>query len=424
MDDLRARFESLDRVEVPDVWSDVERRLRASGPAPVARPVLGAVTRGRSAPRPSAWWLLAAALIGMALVAGALAAAGNRDHVPVRPPAAVTAPIPATTPAPSAPSAPSPTPSLAQGDAGSRLAYTAQGELFTASADGTDVRPLSVGNGYAMFPRWSPDGTRIAFVLVACPDRAACEYKGEPATVVVMRPDGSERHDVARVRYVMALAWSPDGTTLAFTADSAPGIQLVAADGTKRRSIVVDSVLLGWSPDGAAIAYAADDGTHLVAPDGSGDRLLLDPTGEGIAIAPRWAPDGTQIAFAWYGESGILNRHTSDAWVVAADGTNPRRMSEVPHGATFEGWSPDGRLVAWLDTSTRNPEHRWPLVVANRDGSNPQPIGTVESARVDWSPDGTRLFVVQTDGVLILDPRGVALPVQIQASDASWQPAP
>jgi len=83
MDDLRDRFASLDRVPVPDVWSDVERRLDGSRATPAIRVVgAGAVPRSvsdvpsrrwitPSRQRP-VWTLITVALIAAALVVGAL----------------------------------------------------------------------------------------------------------------------------------------------------------------------------------------------------------------------------------------------------------------------------------------------------------------------------------------------------------------
>jgi hypothetical protein len=84
MDDLRDRFASLDRVPVPDVWSDVERRLDAFGAVPpmrlvragtAPRPVAGVLSRRWILParRRSVWILVTVALLAAVLVAGALA---------------------------------------------------------------------------------------------------------------------------------------------------------------------------------------------------------------------------------------------------------------------------------------------------------------------------------------------------------------
>src|SRR3954465_13973746 len=117
MDDLRDRFASLDRVPVPDVWSDVERRLDGSRATPAIRVVgAGAVPRSvsdvpsrrwiiPSRQRP-VWTLITVALIAAALVVGALGVGSGllrlRAQFPPSPDASLVA-------RPTSPPAPPPT---------------------------------------------------------------------------------------------------------------------------------------------------------------------------------------------------------------------------------------------------------------------------------------------------------------------------
>jgi hypothetical protein len=125
MDDLRRRFAGLDALPVPDVWSDVERRLAAlDGPAGagrlvVVRPEWGPrAERSRPSParaggRRSTWLVLAAALIAVAVVGGVLAVGSGLVRLP-----SIVPPSPGPTrtqpplPTPSVPE-PSPSPSAA-----------------------------------------------------------------------------------------------------------------------------------------------------------------------------------------------------------------------------------------------------------------------------------------------------------------------
>ncbi len=109
MDDLRQRFATFDRVPVPDVWSDVERRLELLGTGvPTTRPV-GRSDRRRSigdglsrrpplqAGRP-VWVVVAAGLIAALLVAGALAVGSGLVRLtavlPPSPEASIINPLP------------------------------------------------------------------------------------------------------------------------------------------------------------------------------------------------------------------------------------------------------------------------------------------------------------------------------------------
>src|SRR5207302_464062 len=83
-------------------------------------------------------------------------------------------------------------------------------DLWMVNSDGSDERPLTTGMRNDASPRWSPDGTRIAFV----------SGEGEsPAQIYVMWADTAQ---VARVTSIQnapgGIAWSPDGKQIAFTA--------------------------------------------------------------------------------------------------------------------------------------------------------------------------------------------------------------
>jgi hypothetical protein len=93
MDDLRERFETLDRVPVPNLWNDVERRLEALGTLPPTPRRVAVRTDRRPATsvhtRPSRALLVAAALLATVLIAGGLAVGGALIRLP-----AVVAPSP------------------------------------------------------------------------------------------------------------------------------------------------------------------------------------------------------------------------------------------------------------------------------------------------------------------------------------------
>ena len=167
MDDLRQRFATLDRVPVPDVWTDVERRLEALGTGvPTARPVaMGdrrrSIDDGLSrrppllAGRP-VWVVVAAGLIAALLVAGALAVGSGLVRLtavlPPSPEASMINPLPS-------PSTPEPRSSKAtdrwtvtgtmQGirDGNETATLLANGLVLLAGGhDGGDARdPASIG---------------------------------------------------------------------------------------------------------------------------------------------------------------------------------------------------------------------------------------------------------------------------------------
>jgi TolB protein len=91
---------------------------------------------------------------------------------------------------------------------GSKLAYVTASGIYTADADGSNPRPLTLSTK-ATTPTWSPNGRRIAF------------QRGD--TIVVANADGSNERVIASVRgwpYVTAFVWSPDSKLIAFTRPS------------------------------------------------------------------------------------------------------------------------------------------------------------------------------------------------------------
>lgn len=69
-------------------------------------------------------------------------------------------------------------------------------------------------SGHNYRPRWSPDGTRIAYV------RATASVGSD---IWTMRGDGSQKHQVTRFGHVSGPTWSPDGSQIAFGGDNVVG---------------------------------------------------------------------------------------------------------------------------------------------------------------------------------------------------------
>jgi Tol biopolymer transport system component len=132
-------------------------------------------------------------------------------------------------------------------------------------------------------PAWSPDGTRIAY--------ADWRYDLSTDEIWTMSSDGTNQHrllDLGRCGPTQysgctdSLAWSPDGSLLAF--HSAGGIYTVHADGSGLHRIRSDGGQPTWSPDGSRIAFTRGGELFTIAIDGSGVTLLA-----GVAVVPNYA---------------------------------------------------------------------------------------------------------------------------------------
>lgn len=193
--------------------------------------------------------------------------------------------------------------------------------------------------GWGAEPAWSPDGTRIVFVDGPGVEDASSgkTITPSPAGFTVARPDGSGMQRAA-VGEVFSVAWSPDGTRIAYTVRRDEWIRLHdvgTGKPTELARIPGGAHDLAWSPDGTQIAVSDAKGIELVDVS-TGRRSTL--TGEGRHAV--WSPDGTRIAFVRYdGEKDITRMLT-----ISRDGRAQRRFAAELADWTVS-WSGDGRGV-------------------------------------------------------------------------------
>lgn len=175
--------------------------------------------------------------------------------------------------------------------------------IHTVGSDRTVLLPTPGTEGSG-FPRWSPDGRRIAFLSGG--GLSVMDADGGAARQ--LHPGGTYPEDSL---VYPQLAWSPDGRTLAFllatprSAGDPPDydftVMTVGADGTGLSEVHdaghcvclgLPSPALTWSPDGERLAVAlakrkGGPGVFVVAPDGSGwERLASGVYGGAIAWQP------------------------------------------------------------------------------------------------------------------------------------------
>jgi TolB protein len=161
-------------------------------------------------------------------------------------------------------------------------------DLFVCARDGSALTRLTHTPGAdESAPAWSPDGRQIAFA------RYEGGFEEGSGDIWLASADGSEETLLLGGDYDdSSPAWSPDGRRMAFIRDRR--LAVMEADGTALRPLTdpgdAKEVDPSWSPDGSRIVFTRDPGSlFVVAADGSGlARVPLD----GVAPGAVWEGEG------------------------------------------------------------------------------------------------------------------------------------
>ena len=191
--------------------------------------------------------------------------------------------------------------------------------LELASGDVRDLASTSTANlgidqcaastqceGFDSWPRWSPDGSRIAFDLQAMSPEPGSEWLS--SAVFVVDADGANLERVTPTGLNATVpTWSPDGSRLAVA---------VAEFVVNEERTTVTAILHD-------IYTMRTDGTDI-------QQLTRD----GLSARPEWTRDG-RIAFRRAADVGIDEPHES--WIMDADGSNSTRLQPTIAGMTAAG---------------------------------------------------------------------------------------
>jgi len=173
------------------------------------------------------------------------------------------------------------------------------------------------------------------------------------------------------------------------------------------KQIRLDVQAPAWSRDGRTIVFVSwRDGNgevYVMDADSSGPRNLTQHPAKDVR--PAWSPDGRTIAFASQRDGN------SEVYVMNADGSGKRNLTRNRASDDYPTWSPDGRKIAFLRGRDVN---SYQLYVVNADGSGrrrltlrvpegtPETTGPGRGGQVVWSPDGRTIYfgryLVKTDG--------------------------
>ncbi len=347
---------------------------------------------------------------------------------------------------------------------GNMIAFNLLGDIYTMPfSGGTPVR-IAEGLAWEVQPRFSPDGSRIAFT----------SDRGGGDNIWIMNADGSDKRQLTKedFRLLNQPTWSPDGQFIAakkhfttgrslgtgevwvYHVSGGGGVALVERPNEQHQKELGEPI---YAPDGSSIYYTRNvtPGSNFEYAQDSNTRLFdikrYDlSTGEtttavgglGGAVRPTPSPDGKMIAF-------VRRENTQSKLYVKNLATGVERKiyddldQDVQETWAVTGvypnmdWTPDGRsIVFWAGGKIRRVDANSgvaaeiPFLIDDVRGvaDAPHPVIPVQVERVDvsmarfpaTSPDG-KTVVFESLGKLYTMPAGGGTPRRLTASGTGME---
>ncbi|HET9178557.1 MAG TPA: protein kinase [Terriglobia bacterium] len=268
-----------------------------------------------------------------------------------------------------------------------KLVYAKGKDLYLASGDGTDSRRLVSLEGAAFALAWSPDGSEIRF--------SADDPKTQLSSIWQISADGGNLHQLLPGWHPGAAGccgkWTPEGKYFIFVSDGQ--IWAIRETGSFLRKVNHEPMQL----TSGAITYGeplpGKDGKKLytVAGLARGELDRYDaksrhfvPFLSGIsASCVNFSRDKQWVTYVSYPEGNL--------WRSRTDGSQRLQLTFPPMAAILPRWSPDGKEIAFVGGS---PNQTTKIYLVSAGGGTPRQVtqGNTNENDVTWSPEGNSII--------------------------------
>ena len=279
---------------------------------------------------------------------------------------------------------------------GKRLVYTVNEAVMTAdksefvtqiwlaTTDGKENYQVTFGDKSSTNPKWSPDGSSIAFTS---------NRKDNKNNLYVLRLMGGEAEPITDVKSAVSdFEWSPDGRWLAY-AMSDPKVEDEEKNDKGRNDF-------RWVDDNIKMTRLY---VVAVAKDANGKREPKKLTNDNRHVTGfNWSPDGSRIVFNHVSTPSANDWPSSDIAVVEVASAKVTPLAATASAESALHYSPDGK---WISGIASDLPVRWaqsytirvypagggePRIFTGSHDSQPSVIG--------WTTDGSKIYFYESKG--------------------------
>ena len=257
-------------------------------------------------------------------------------------------------------------------------------QIWMATSDGKENYQVTFGDKSSANPKWSPDGSAIAFTSTR---------KDNKNNLFVLRLFGGEAEPLTDVKTgVGNFEWSPDGKWIAYSMSDAK-----SEDEEKNDKARND---FRWVDENFKLArlYAIP-----VEKDASGKREVKKLTSDDRQVNDfNWSPDGKTIIFSHVKSPAVNDWPSADISLVDVATAKVAPFATTAAAETSPLYSPDGK---WIVATVSDMPVRWAgndrIAVYPASGGSPKVLPLSHDGQpnvLGWMPDSNKIMFTETKG--------------------------
>lgn len=257
-------------------------------------------------------------------------------------------------------------------------------QIWMATSDGKENYQVTFGDKSSANPKWSPDGSAIAFTSTR---------KDNKNNLFVLRLFGGEAEPLTDVKTgVGNFEWSPDGKWIAYSMSDAK-----SEDEEKNDKARND---FRWVDENFKLARLY---VIPVEKDASGKREVKKLTSDDRQVNDfNWSPDGKTIIFSHVKSPAVNDWPSADISLVDVATAKVAPFATTAAAETSPLYSPDGK---WIVATVSDMPVRWAgndrIAVYPASGGSPKVLPLSHDGQpnvLGWMPDSNKIMFTETKG--------------------------